>query len=58
MSNRVIVAGGGGGSSEKLSVPCGFSVGGGRQGAHGVAAVKGCIGTGGTNTKHEPAPEP
>lgn len=54
LDNRVIIAGGGGGSSEKLNVPCGFSVGGGGgglEGAHGVAAVKGCIGgTGGTKT--------
>ena len=54
LTNRIIVAGGGGGSSEKLYVPCGFSVGGGGgglDGAHGVAAVGGCIGgTGGTRT--------
>jgi hypothetical protein len=54
LADRVIVAGGGGGSSEKLYVPCGFSVGGGgggHEGAHGVAAVHGCIGaTGGTKT--------
>ena len=54
LSNRYIIAGGGGGSSEKLNVPCGFSVGGGgggHEGAHGVAAVDGCIGgTGGTRT--------
>jgi hypothetical protein len=54
LSNRIIVAGGGGGSSEKLYVPCGFSEGGGgggHDGAHGVAAVSGCIGgTGGTKT--------
>ena len=54
LTNRVIVAGGGGGSSNKLNVPCGFSVGGGgggHEGAHGVAAVDGCTGgTGGTTT--------
>jgi hypothetical protein len=54
LTNRVIVAGGGGGSSEKLYVPCGFSVGGGGgglQAADGVAAVDSCIGgTGGTQT--------
>lgn len=54
LTNRIIVAGGGGGSSEKLYVPCGFSVGGGGgglQAADGVAAVDGCVGgTGGTQT--------
>jgi Glycine rich protein len=54
VTNRYIIAGGGGGASEKLYVPCGFSVGGGgggHEGAHGVAAVDGCIGgTGGTRT--------
>jgi hypothetical protein len=54
LTNRYIIAGGGGGSSEKLYVPCGFSVGGGgggHEGAHGVAAVDGCTGgTGGTRT--------
>jgi hypothetical protein len=52
LTNRIIVAGGGGGSSEKLYVPCGFSIGGGGGGleaADGVAAVDGCTGgTGGT----------
>ena len=52
LTNRVIVAGGGGGSSEKLNIPCGFSVGGGGGGleaADGTAAVDGCTGgTGGT----------
>jgi len=52
LDNRVIVAGGGGGSSERLTIGCGFAVGGdgsGVDGKAGVSSTKSCIGgTGGT----------